>query len=53
MQDIRNADCKTIGMVYVRALRRMGMSVEGITRFGLNQFSKRICCTFLHASLPM
>lgn len=41
MQDIRNADCKTIGMVYVRALRRMGMSVEGITRFGLNQFSKR------------
>lgn len=41
MQDIRNADCKTIGMVYVRALRRMDVTVEGITRFGLNQFSGR------------
>lgn len=41
MQDIRNADCKTIGMVYVRALRRMDVSIEGITRFGLNQFSGR------------
>ena len=41
MQDIRNADCKTIGMVYVRTLRRMDASIEGITRFSLNQFSGR------------
>ena len=41
IQDIRNADCKTIGMVYVRTLRRMDVSVEGITKFGLNQFSGR------------
>lgn len=41
MQDIRNADCKTIGMVYVRTLRRMDVSIEGITRFSLNQFSGR------------
>lgn len=41
MQDIRNADCKTIGMVYVRTLRRMDVTVEGITRFSLNQFSSR------------
>lgn len=39
MQGIRNADSKTIGMVYVRTLRRMDVSLEGITRFGLNQFS--------------
>ena len=41
MQDIRNEDCKTIGMVYVRALRRMDVSIEGITRFSLSQFSGR------------
>ena len=41
MQDIRNADCKTIGMVYVRTLRRMDVTVEGIAKFGLNQFSGR------------
>lgn len=41
MQDIRNADCKTIGMVYVRTLRRMDVTVEGIRRFSLNQFSGR------------
>ena len=41
MQDIRNEDCKTIGMVYVRTLRRMDVSIEGITRFSLNQFSGR------------
>ncbi len=41
MQDIRNEDCKTIGMVYVRTLRRMDVTVEGITRFSLNQFSGR------------
>lgn len=45
MQDIRNADCKTMGMVYVRTLRRMDVTVEGITRFSLNQFSGRTCCT--------
>lgn len=41
MRDIRNEDCKTIGMVYVRTLRRMDVTVEGITRFSLNQFSGR------------
>lgn len=41
IQDIRNADCKTIGMVYVRTLRRMDVTVEGIAKFGLNQFSGR------------
>lgn len=41
MQDIRNEDCKTIGMVYVRTLRRMDVTVEGITRFSLNRFSGR------------
>lgn len=41
MQNIRNTDCKTIGMIYVRALRRMDVTVEGITKFSLNQFSRR------------
>ncbi|MGN0361581.1 MAG: DUF262 domain-containing protein [Bilifractor sp.] len=41
MQDIRDEDCKTIGMVYVRTLRRMDVTVEGITRFSLNRFSGR------------
>lgn len=41
MRNIRNTDCKTIGMIYVRALRRMDVTVEGITRFSLNQFSRR------------
>ncbi len=36
MQDIRNEDCKAIGMVYVRTLRRMDVTVEGITRFRVN-----------------
>ena len=41
MRDIRNADCKTMGMVYVRTLRRMDITIEGVRRFGLNQFSGR------------
>ena len=41
MCDVRNQDCKTVGMVYVRALRRMDANLDGITRFGLNQFSGR------------
>lgn len=41
MRDIRNEDCKTFGMVYVRTLRRMDVTVEGITRFSLNRFSGR------------
>ena len=41
MQDIRNMDCKTIGMIYVRELRSMGVTVEGITKFSRNQFSGR------------
>lgn len=41
MRDIRNEDCKTIGMVYVRTLRRMDVTVEGTTRLSLNRFSGR------------
>lgn len=41
MCDIRNQDCKTVGMVYVRALRRMDANLDGITKFSLNQFSGR------------
>ena len=41
MCDIRNQDCNTIGMVYVRALRRMDVNLDGITKFSLNQFSGR------------
>lgn len=41
MKDIRNKECKTIGKVLVRALRRMDVSIDGITRFRLNQFSGR------------
>lgn len=41
MKDIRNRDCKTVGMVLVRALRRMDVSIDAITRFSLNQFSGR------------
>lgn len=41
MRDIRDEDCKTVGMVFVRTLRRMDVTVEGITRFSLNQFSGR------------
>ena len=41
MRDIRNQDCKTVGMVLVRALRRMDVSIDAITRFSLNQFSGR------------
>lgn len=41
MCDVRNHDCKTVGMVYVRALRRMDVNLDGITKFSLNQFSGR------------
>lgn len=41
MRDIRDADCRTVGMVYVRTLRRMDVTVEGVSRFSLNQFSAR------------
>lgn len=41
MKDIRNKDCQTIGKVLVRTLRRMDVSIDGITRFRLNQFSRR------------
>ena len=41
MCDVRNQDCKTVGMVYVRALRRMDANLDGITKFSLNQFSGR------------
>ena len=41
MKDIRNKDCRTIGMVLVRTLRRMDATLDGITKFNLNQFSAR------------
>lgn len=41
MKEIRNKDCQTIGKVLVRTLRRMDVSIDGITRFRLNQFSGR------------
>ena len=41
MKEIRNQDCKTVGMVLVRTLRRMDVSIDAITKFSLNQFSGR------------
>lgn len=41
MCDVRDQDCKTVGMVYVRTLRRMDANLDGITKFSLNQFSGR------------
>ena len=41
MKEIRNQDSRTIGMKLVRALRRMDISVDGFTSFGLNQFTGR------------
>ena len=41
MREIRNQDCRTVGMVLVRALRRMDVSIDAITKFSLNQFSGR------------
>ena len=41
MKEIRNQDCRTVGMALVRALRRMDASIDGITKFSLNQFSGR------------
>lgn len=41
MCDVRDQDCKTIGMVYVRTLRRMDVSFDAIERFSLNQSSSR------------
>ena len=41
MKDIRNQDCKSVGMILVRALRRMDASIDAITKFSLNQFSGR------------
>lgn len=41
MKDIRNKDCRSVGMVLVRALRRMDVSIDALTKFSLNQFSGR------------
>ena len=41
MKNIRNQDCKSVGMALVRALRRMDASIDAITKFSLNQFSGR------------
>lgn len=47
MQNIRNADVKTIGMVLVHTLHQMDIGVEGVTKFGLNQFSGRYMLSIL------
>ena len=41
MRDVRNQDCKTVGMIYVRTLRRMDVQLDGITKLSLNQFTGR------------
>lgn len=41
MRDIRGKDIKTIGMVFVRTLRRMDVNLDEITKFSLNQFTGR------------
>lgn len=41
MREIRNQNCRAVGMVLVRTLRRMDVSIDAITRFSLNQFSGR------------
>ncbi len=41
MRDIRNQDCRTVGMVLVRTLRRMDVQLDGITKLSLNQFTGR------------
>ena len=41
MREIRNQDCRTVGMVLVRTLRRMDVSIDAITKFSMNQFSGR------------
>ena len=41
MRDVRNQDCKTVGMVLVRTLRRMDVHLDGITKLSLNQFTGR------------
>lgn len=45
--DTRNQDCKTMGLVYLRELRRMDANLDGITNFGLNQFTSRYMLHFL------
>ena len=47
MRDIRNQDCNTVGKVLVRELRRMDVTIDGITRFSLNQFTGRYMLHFL------
>ena len=47
LRDIRNQDCKTIGKVLVRELKKMDISLDGITRFSLNQFTGRYMLHFL------
>ncbi|MBD5460744.1 MAG: DUF262 domain-containing protein [Lachnospiraceae bacterium] len=41
MREIRDQDCRTVGMVFVRTLGRMDISIDAITKFSLNQFSGR------------
>lgn len=45
--DVRNQNLKTVGMVYIRALRRMDVGLEGLTQFSLNRFSKKYLLHFL------
>ena len=41
MRDIRNKDCRTVGMTLVKTLRRLDVSIDAITRFNLKQFTGR------------
>ena len=47
MREIRNQDCRTIGKILVRELRRMDIAIDNITRFDLNQFTGRYMLHFL------
>ena len=47
MREIRNQDCKFIGLSLVKNLRRMDTSIEGLANFRLNQYSKRYMLHFL------
>ena len=47
LRDIRNQDCNTVGKVLVRELKKMDISIDGITHFSLNQFTGRYMLHFL------
>ena len=47
MREIRNQDCKSIGMACVRALRRMEENLDALSSFCLTRFSRRYMLHFL------